>query len=152
VSVAPLASAFAGMTVRGRYEVKVSRVAAFEDPNMVPWCLCDQGEDWLMGELGLWFARGIGYCFAGLTSSCPAPLDAFARPSSLPSVSRLAARVEGGFCFNGSCPRRIFQAGRGTAMLVLEWRGSGGGSDEAFDSEPGLCSREQSGAIMQCLH
>gem|GEM_PF-5374996 len=33
----------------------------------------------------------------GVTSSCLAPLDAFARLSSLPSVSRLAARVEGGF-------------------------------------------------------
>jgi len=55
---------------------------------------------------GFWFARGIGYSFAWLTSSCLAPLDAFARLSSLPSASRLAARVEGEFCFGGSCPRK----------------------------------------------
>ena len=55
---------------------------------------------------GFWFARGVGYCFAGLTSSCLAPLNAFARLSSLPSASRLAARVEGEFCFGGSCPRK----------------------------------------------
>ncbi len=34
----------------------------------------------LMGGLG--FTQGIGYSFAGLTSSCLAPLDAFARLSS----------------------------------------------------------------------
>ena len=42
-------------------------------------------------------------CMGGrwLTSSCLAPLDAFARLSSF----------EGGFCFSGSCGRRIFLAG-----------------------------------------
>ena len=50
-----------------------------------------------VGGGGFWFARGIGYCFAWLTSSCLAPLDAFARLSSF----------KGGFGFSGSCPRRI---------------------------------------------